>query len=257
MPYFLRRICGCGGLILRILDKLRRKKRSIPFGMDDLFSDHGILKPQHNNRWDKSLYIKYRARAEIALDVCSLWSGGDYFEFGSDGMGTFRSFLSAFHMNDLMSEHPDTTFWAFDLFGEVDEAKIPAGEEGYFRQWSGVDKLKQARDYIDQHGLFVDRCKMVRGFFEDTLNDDIQTSGIGFAFLDCNIVPSYRTCFDFIAPRMLPLSFIYMDEYFSTIGVPEMFDGFCRDIEGRRGMRARYMRSAGAFGALFRLMPIR
>jgi hypothetical protein len=41
----------------------------------------------------------YRARAEIALDVACAYSGGDYFEFGSAGLCTFRSFLAAFDIN--------------------------------------------------------------------------------------------------------------------------------------------------------------
>jgi len=38
----------------------------------------------------------YQTRAEIALDVASAYPGGDYFEFGSSSLASFRSFLGAF-----------------------------------------------------------------------------------------------------------------------------------------------------------------
>jgi hypothetical protein len=49
-------------------------------------------------------------------------------------------------------------------------------------------------------------------------------------------------------------SFIYMDEYFLTLEVPEMFAEFCEKVRDRHGLTARYIRNAGAFGALFILM---
>jgi hypothetical protein len=49
-------------------------------------------------------------------------------------------------------------------------------------------------------------------------------------------------------------SFIYMDEYFLTLEVPEMFAEFCDKLRERYGLAARYIRNAGAFGALFILM---
>ena len=48
-------------------------------------------------------------------------------------------------------------------------------------------------------------------------------------------------------------AFIYMDEYFQIEGVADLFDEFCEAVKGR-GLVARYVRDAGAFGALFVLM---
>ncbi len=49
-------------------------------------------------------------------------------------------------------------------------------------------------------------------------------------------------------------AFIYMDEYFQIEGVADLFDEFCEADEMARGLVARYVRDAGAFGALFALM---
>jgi hypothetical protein len=80
-----------------------------------------------------------------------------------------------------------------------------------------------------------ERVELIKGHFEDSLNDSFkarlrtENRRIGFAFLDCNIAPSYKTCFDF--PRDFireDRAFIYMDEYFQTNEVPGLFQGFVR-----------------------------
>jgi hypothetical protein len=45
-----------------------------------------------------------------------------------------------------------------------------------------------------------------------------------------------------------------MDEYFQIEGVADLFDEFREAMRSRRGLVARYVRDAGAFGALFALM---
>jgi hypothetical protein len=45
-----------------------------------------------------------------------------------------------------------------------------------------------------------------------------------------------------------------VDEYLQTNAVPASCDAFCAAIRDRYGLRARYVRNAGAFGALFVLM---
>ena len=45
-----------------------------------------------------------------------------------------------------------------------------------------------------------------------------------------------------------------MDEYFLTLEVPEMFVAFCEKVRKSHGLTARYIRNAGAFGALFIFM---
>ena len=57
-----------------------------------------------------------------------------------------------------------------------------------------------------------DRIQLLKGFFEDTLP---QLSGERFslAHLDCDLYTSYRTCLDFIYPRMLKGGVIVLDDY--------------------------------------------
>ncbi len=236
--------------------------------MDAIYDRHGVLVStaefSDDARRDIALYHPYRARAECALDVCSMYSQGDYFEFGSDGMSTFRNFLTAFDIFDLPTTLPDTRFYAFDVFGKVDESKnLPEFSKTYFDAWKdeGHDKLQEAHDHIASHGIMADNCYIVPGYFEDTLTQERKQKHrnekrwIAFAFIDCNITPSYELVFEFIFDLMAKTSFIYMDEYFINSDVPGLYQKFCERLRDERGLESHYMRNAGSFGALFRILP--
>ena len=235
---------------------------------EDIYGLHGVListakYPKEALR-DIALHYPYRARAECALDVASMYSGGDYFEFGSAGMGTFRNFLTAFEIFDHKAGHPDTRFYAFDIFGKVKtNTNDDANVTDYFDSWKNVetDKLEQARSYVQNHNIMSDNSILTQGYFEDTLDREFKSSlleenrKIGFAFLDCNITPSYELVFDFILGLMADKSFLYMDEYFINADVPMLYKEFAAKLHEEQGLNSYYMRNAGGFGALFRIMP--
>ena len=106
-----------------------------------------------------------------------------------------------------------------------------------------------------------DNCILTQGYFEDTLNREFKSEllgenrKIGFAFLDCNITPSYEMAFDFILGLMAGMSFVYMDEYFINADVPILYKEFSAKLREEQGLNSYYMRNAGGFGALFRIMP--
>jgi hypothetical protein len=66
---------------------------------------------QHNGRLRSSRWLPSRLkdafanrwaiaeRSEVALTVASMYSGGDYFEFGSESFTTLMNFLTAFDLN--------------------------------------------------------------------------------------------------------------------------------------------------------------
>ena len=167
-----------------------------------LFGPHGVmlstatLSPEEKAR--RAIYWQYRERARIALSVAGNYRGGDYLEFGSDGMGTFRNFLSAYDLNGLDRHFPQTRFYAFDIFGRVDSREMDEYERTHFGHWEGEDKREQAHAFLDQHNLFRNRCEVHAGFFTDTVPPileryrGVDAEKIGFAFLDCNITTSYE-----------------------------------------------------------------
>jgi len=231
-----------------------------------MLDQYGVLKTSkgmtHTEKVRDTLYFAYRERAEIALHVAYAYPGGDYFEFGSDGMGTFRNFLTAFDMNDLDQRFPETHFYAFDIFGDMQTKKcaIEEGDVNYFQSYVDNGKYEQAKKYVRDHNLFVDKCHLMRGFFQDTMTstfmNDMRNAGkkIGFAFLDCNITSSYVFCLDAIFDFLNLGSFLYMDEYFMNKEVPALLDQYQLRLH-KKGLRALYIRNAGTFGALFLLVP--
>lgn len=231
-----------------------------------LLDKYGVLMSSaamsHDEKVRDSLYLAYRERAEIALHVAYAYPGGDYFEFGSDGMGTFRNFLTAFDLNELDQRFPDTQFYAFDIFGDMGtkECEINTEDINYFRGYVDNSKYEQAQKYVVDHGLFLDKCHLMRGFFQDTMNQSfrnrLRASGrtIGFAFLDCNITSSYIFCLDAIFDFLKLGTFLYMDEYFMNKEVPALLEQYQARLK-EKGLRTLYIRNAGTFGALFLLSP--
>lgn len=227
------------------------------------YGEHGVLAGTAGATIEEksgmALAWQYRERSKIALAVAGNYAGGDYLEFGSDGMGTFRNFLSAYDMNQVDQRFPDTRFFAFDIFGHADPGARGGTDAAYFERWQGEAKKREARNWIERHGLYVDRCEIVAGYFENTVPAVLEryrdgARKIGFAFLDCNITSSYRFLFGVLPPAVHPCGFIYMDEYHVNPQVPLLFQAFLEELRATRGFGAQFVRSAGVFGALFRFM---
>jgi hypothetical protein len=241
---------------------------------DRLYNCSGQLKSTANYSKETKLtaevYFHHREKAEIALTVGSSWYGGDYFEFGSHDLATFRNMLSAYDICAMTQSYQDVRFYAFDIFGDptVNAPKNQkANTEEYLTQYfapymGGGNKIDLHHEYIKQHNVHRDKCFLVQGLFENTLTADFKNSyktegrKIGFAFLDCNMTSSYKTVFEFIFDLMAENSFIYMDEYLQSPPVIEYYKEFVDALREKRGMDSVYIRNAGGFGGLFRLYSI-
>lgn len=216
------------------------------------------------------VYFHHREKSEVALTAGSSWYGGDYFEFGSHDLATFRSMLSAYHICAMTKNYPDVRFYGFDIFGDptVNAPKNNAVDTGenltdYFAPYTiRGNKIKQHYQYLDEHNLYRDQCFLVQGLFQNTLTPEFKAKyksekrKIGFAFLDCNMQSSYKTVFEFIFDLMAEQSYIYMDEYFQGPYVIEFYQQFVDELRRKRNMGSVYIRNAGGFGGLFRLYPL-
>lgn len=248
--------------------------RDVQF-FDRLYKFHGPLRSTADldaqTKLDAELHFHFREKAEVALTAGSSWYGGDYFEFGSGDLNTFRNMLTAYDICGMTQAYKDVRFYAFDIFGNLDAAKPPSDPSAafdddmteYFSPYTqGGDQLKLHQAYLDQHDLFRDKCFLVQGLFEHTLTDERRATymaegrSIGFAFVDCNIDKSYRTVFEFIFQMMGENSYIYMDEYFQHPAVVTYFEQFMEELRSQRNIGCLYIRNAGGFGALFRLYPL-
>jgi len=236
-------------------------------GYHSIPDDFGVLRSFSRTSATKKVLTastrNYRARAEIALDVTSNYPGGDYLEFGAGSLNSFRSFIAAFDLNGLAERFPDSRFYAFDIFGDPDQGSGPPKEErAYFEHWRNPFEVAAPIASLSSYGALKDRCVIVNGYFQDTLTEKLKAEfrnrKIGFVFVDVNIASSYKQVFDFLLDVMKPERiFIEIDEYFEEHKPPihTLYQDFAAKAKQRYNLDSMYMRNAGAFGALFCLMP--
>lgn len=236
----------------------------------NLFKSNGPLISTKNlsqhQRTEAEVHFHHREKGECALTVGSSWYGGDYFEFGAHDLNTFRNMLTAYNISGMAQAYSDVRFYAFDIFGKLEEEVIGDTEWGvdlatYFKPYSDQgNQIDLHKQYLDAHGLYVDKCHLVQGLFKNTCTPEFKKEygdrKIGFACLDCNVAYSYRTVFEFIFDMMAENSYIYIDEFFQNPDVIAMFTQFATALATKRNMGSVYIRNAGGFGGLFRLFPI-
>lgn len=241
---------------------------------------------QHWNDFDRTdteVFFHHSQKAEVMMTAASSWYGGDFFEFGSHDLNMFRDMLTAYNVCGMTRMYEDVQFWAFDIFGKLEK---DAGDlKLYFEPYSKQgDKLEHHNNLVKQHGLYVDKCRLVQGLFADTLTPELKeiwrndkTAGvdysetalhlahehrnsekrqIGFASIDCNIGSSYKTVFEWIFSEMAPNSYIYMDEGLQSAEVLAQWKQFQTALYMKRNIGTAYVRNAGGFGSLWRLYPI-
>jgi len=236
-------------------------------GYHEIPDDYGVLRSFSKTSATRKVLTastrNYRARSEIALDVASNYPGGDYLEFGAGSLNSFRSFIAAFDLNGLAERFPDSRFYAFDIFGDPDQGSgAPRDERAYFEHWRNPYEVAAPMASLDSYGALKDRCVIVQGYFQDTLTDklkaEFRSRKIGFVFVDVNIASSYKLVFDFLLDVIKPERiFIEIDEYFEEHKPPihTLYQDFAAKAKQRHNLDSLYMRNAGAFGALFCLMP--
>ncbi len=249
-------------------------------------SNGPFVSSQHwsdSDRIETEVYFHHKEKSECMMTACSSWYGGDFFEFGSHDLNTFRDFLTAFNVCGMPRAYVDTRFYGFDIFGKLD--KDVGDLAKFFEPYSMQgDRLAYHNALIQHHGLYVSQCHLVQGLFSDTLTQEFKEKWrsdkaagedhsetalhlspehrnsdkrqIGFASLDCNIPSSYKTVFEWIFDAMAPNSYIYMDEGLQSAEAMAMWGSFVSKLILKRGINAAYVRSAGGFGALWRLFPM-
>lgn len=235
------------------------------------------------DRTETEVYFHHKEKSEVMMAVASSWYGGDFMEFGSHDLNTFRDFLTAYNICGMTRAYPDVKFYAFDIFGKLEE---DIGDlKAYFKPYSDQgDRLAHHQSLVNHHGLYVDKCHLVQGLFSNTLTNEFKEKWrtdkvtgidysetaihlaaehrnpiqrqIGFASLDCNVGSSYKTVFEWIFDIMAENSYIYMDEGFQSPDVLAQWSQFRKTLRSKRNMGTVYIRNAGGFGSLHRLYPI-
>jgi hypothetical protein len=144
---------------------------------------------------------------------------GDYYEFGCHRGRTFRMALTEARRHNLK----DMRFFAFDSFQGLPEVKsatnVPFWQKGALAT-SEADFWNMIRD----HGIYIDSCRTIPGYYEETLTETLQASflnggsRIAMACIDCDLYESAVPVFRFIDPLLQEGSVVYLDDYFSGNG---------------------------------------
>ena len=132
---------------------------------------------------------------------------GDYCEFGCFTGAALNHSLRITSGQDFFLKK---IFYGFDSFeGFPEEAHKVYKSKDFSADYKMVKKLE-----IDSNG----RCKIIKGFFEDSLSQELikeKINKISLAFIDCDYASSSIPVFSFIKSRLTNGSFIIIDDYFN------------------------------------------
>jgi O-methyltransferase len=132
---------------------------------------------------------------------------GDYCEFGCF---TGASLTHSLRITSGKEFFKKKIFYGFDSFeGFPEEAHKIYKSEDFSADYDEVKKIEK-----NSKG----RCKIIKGFFEESLTDNLikeKINKISLAFIDCDLALSSIPVFSFIKSRLVNGSFIIIDDYFN------------------------------------------
>lgn len=163
---------------------------------------------------------------------------GDYFEFGSHKVRTFRMVLTEARKKNFT----DMNFYSFDSFdGSPDLGDLNQEHNIVYKAGELSTSEELFMSIIKEHSLFVDKVKTIKGFYETSLNEECKKefknsgSKISLVTLDCSFYDSFVSAFNFIEDFLQEGTIIYIDDYRVTYkgnpekGVPKAFSEFAKN----------------------------
>lgn len=142
---------------------------------------------------------------------------GDYFEFGSHRVRTFRMALSEARKRNLEEMH----FHAFDSFEGLPEAGTKESEQPIWVKGALSTSLDEFWRIVKSHGIYVDKIHSVKGFYSDSLSvqlvEEMRATGrlASFINIDCDLYESARGAFSFCKHFLQEGTVIYVDDLFA------------------------------------------
>lgn len=140
---------------------------------------------------------------------------GDYHEYGCHRARTFRMCLTEARRHNL----DKMKFWAFDSFEGL---PTPTTETSVTKWTQGALTTSEGQfmEMIREHGIYADRVKTVKGFYDKSLTPALQKQMIekeaklALVNVDCDLYESAVPVFDFMEPLLQDGTVIYMDDLF-------------------------------------------
>jgi O-methyltransferase len=144
---------------------------------------------------------------------------GDYFEFGLWEGNTFMAALrckAKFRM-------PSVMLWGFDSFEGLPDVSRSPDELWKKGQFSCSEK--RFRDIVKENGFSGRDFQLVRGFYDQSLNADLQIRMAGrkamAIYVDCDLYESTRDVLRFLPPYLQNGTVICFDDYYCYKADPE------------------------------------
>lgn len=197
-------------------DALRPLIPAIQYLVDPLYRRH--------RAWLRTTYLPfaYGQRAEILLSIARFCNAnrpieGYYFEFGSHTGNTLR--MAWRHTGTLF----DWTYVSFDSFEGLPDIREMDRQEIWQK-----GKLKTAEDDLKRvmyaAGMPKDRLITVKGFYENTLTDELVRTLSGkkaaAIYIDCDLYSSTVPILEFIRHFLQVGTVIVFDDWYCFHGDP-------------------------------------
>ncbi len=162
---------------------------------------------------------------EAFLAVSRWGIDGDYCEFG---VYRGRSLVLAFQESEKLiakGYSQKRRYWGFDSFEGLPSPMKQ--EEGIFNLGQFAFSLSNVQENLKKNRVDLDKVKLVKGYYEDILNDDFKQSlrnenfKVAILYLDCDLYESTLIVLNFIEEFLQNGSLIYFDDWFSYACHPE------------------------------------
>ncbi|WPP49831.1 TylF/MycF/NovP-related O-methyltransferase [Catalinimonas niigatensis] len=160
---------------------------------------------------------------------------GDYLEFGVH-KGTSLSCMYQV-LKEQQSNH--VRLFGFDSFEGLPETAA-YDDEGAWRPGEFKYPYKATRKYLDEKGIEWDKTILVKGWFSDTLNEQLieqyAIQKVSLIMIDCDMYLSAKEALNFCAPLIKDKAVVYFDDWASrdnlaerNLGEKRAFNEFLED----------------------------
>lgn len=179
--------------------------------LKDWTRENEIEYNQNNRQTEKHLF--YRRTFDFLTDNRV---HGDYHEYGCHRCRTFRMALTEARRHGL----DKMGFHAFDSFEGLPDPTSDTSVE-IWKRGALTTSEEAFRGMVDEHGIYADNVKTIKGYYSDSLTKDLQKqyleSGrkVSLVNIDCDLYESAVPVFNFLDPLLQEGTVIYIDDQFA------------------------------------------